>query len=169
MRIRAQLAFLALGFPLALSGCGDLLGSDEGGGPGGLEAIGPADGETAVSVLAPVMLHFSKKVSLESASAAVVLWNEGRQVEVVPELTNNGKAVVLKPVDPLDFGSPYRVEVSSLLRFRGGGNLAQSAQLGVHHRGPCPTGSRRGQPLHPSRGPLTRQHDGAMVWVLKMN
>jgi len=32
--------------------------------------------------------------------------------------------VAVKPVDPLDFGSTYRVEVTSQLRFRGGGNLA---------------------------------------------
>ncbi len=124
MRFRAHLAFLTLGFPLFLSGCSDFLGTNGGGGPGGLEAIGPEDGQAAVSVLASVLLHFSKQVSLESVDSAVFLWNEGRFVEVVSELTNRGKTVVLKPVDPLDFGSTYRVEVTNQLAFRGGEYLA---------------------------------------------
>jgi hypothetical protein len=122
MRPRRMAGILAVGMPIWVSGCVDLLGSG-GGGPGGLEGIMPLDGQTGVSVLSPVHLVFDKRVKLESVASAVVIWNGLRPVQVTPRLAFEGKAVVLKPVDPLDFGTTYRVEVSNLLRFRGGGTL----------------------------------------------
>ncbi|MBT8398138.1 MAG: M28 family peptidase [Gemmatimonadetes bacterium] len=123
MKPNRLLAMLALSLPIWSSGCGDLLGSG-GGGPGALEATVPAQGGNAVSVLSPVQLVFDKAVKLTSLSAAVSLWNGDRAVIVNPELAPDGRTIVLDPVDPLDFGTTYRVEVSELLRFKGGGTFA---------------------------------------------
>ncbi len=124
MRFSAPTVYLILGLPFWLSGCGDFLGSGGDGGPGTLESVMPSAGETAVSVLSPIELVFTKSVKKESAGMAISLWNGERRVEVSPELVSKGKAVVLQPVDPLDFGSTYRVELSEALRFRNGGTLA---------------------------------------------
>lgn len=116
-------AVLAVAVPILVSGCDDLLGSG-GGGPGELEEITPAEGQTDVSVLSHVQLFFNKKVDLESAPAAIVIWNGQRPVVVAPELGPQANIVRLKPADPFDFGTTYRVEVSDLLRFQGGASLA---------------------------------------------
>jgi hypothetical protein len=123
MSFRGVSAVLAVCLLVLASGCGDLLGSG-GGRPGGLEGTSPAHGQTDVSVLSEVQLFFDKKVKLESAAATVLIWNGPRAVMVTPELGPQGNILILKPDDPFDFGTNYRVEVSELLRFRGGGSLS---------------------------------------------
>ncbi len=122
MRFNRFAAFLALLTPLAVTACDDLFGSGDSK-PGALETTVPAQGENAVSVLSPIQLVFDKKVKPASLPAAVYLWNENRAVVVTPDLASDGKTILLDPVDPLDFGSTYRVEVNELLRFKGGGTL----------------------------------------------
>ena len=122
MRLSRVVAALAVGMPMFVSGCNDFLGSG-GGKPGVLEGIMPESGQSNVSVLSQVQLAFDRKVNLESAAGAIVLWNGQRPVMVTPELGPQGNIVVLKPDDPFDFGTTYRVEVSDLLRFLGGGPL----------------------------------------------
>jgi len=125
LRIANPVLLLTSGLMFSLSGCGDLLGSGGSGGPPALELVAPAAGETAVSVLAPVTLHFSKAVDPATISGAVSLWNGVRRVVLTPSLANKSKVVVLRPADPLDFGTDYRVMVSEALTFRGGSALPQ--------------------------------------------
>jgi hypothetical protein len=125
MRIAIPAILIMAGLMFSLSGCGDLLGSGGSGGPPALESVVPAAGERAVSVLAPITLHFSKAIDPATISGAVSLWNGGRQVVVVPSLASRNKVVVLRPVDPLDFGTDYRVMVSEALTFWGGSAFQQ--------------------------------------------
>jgi hypothetical protein len=119
-------AFLSsLGLSVVLTGCGDLLGSGGNGGPPDLESVNPASGETAASVLDSILLQFSRPVDPATLSGAVSLWNGERLVVATPSLAKKNKAVILRPVDPLDFGTDYRVVVSEALMFRGSSALPQ--------------------------------------------
>ena len=125
MRSIVAAVLSTFGLALVLTSCGDLLGSGGAGGPPGLLSVAPASGETAFSVLDPIVLRFTRTVDPAAVAETVSLWNGGRRVVVVPSLGSKDNAVILRPADPLDFGTDYRVVVSEAVMFRGGSALPQ--------------------------------------------
>jgi hypothetical protein len=127
MRPAPPAVFATFGLTLFFAGCGDLLGSGGGGGDPNIESVAPESGETSVSVLDPVIVKFSRRVDPTTLPQAVSLWNGDRRVLVDPILGNRNMAVILRPVDPLDFGTEYRVVVSGAVRFQGGAGLPEES------------------------------------------
>jgi len=149
MRFPIPAVISTLGLTVLIGACGDLLGSGGGGGPPILESAVPASGESGVSVLDPVVLLFSKPVDPATVPGAVSLWNGGRRVVANPSLGNKNKAVILRPADPLDFGTDYRVVVSEALMFRGGSALSQEESWEFGTEGlPPPTPNQDSLQLH---------------------
>ena len=127
MRPAPPAVFATFGLTLFLAGCVDLLGSGGGGGDPNIESVAPESGETSVSVLDPVIVKFSRRVDPTTLPQAVSLWNGDRRVLADPLLGNRNMAVILRPVDPLDFGTEYRVVVSGAVKFQGGTGLSEES------------------------------------------
>jgi len=138
MRSLVATVLSTFGLAVVLTACGDLLGSGGDGGPPGLLSVVPASGELNVSVLDPIVIRFSKPVDPASLSGTVGLWNGRRRVVVSPSLASRDRAVTLRPADPLDFGTEYRVVVSEALMFRGGSALPQEESWEFRTEGLAP-------------------------------
>ncbi len=138
MRSLVAAVLSTLGLAFVLTACGDLLGSGGGGGPPGFLSVVPVSGETDVSVLDPIVIRFSKRVDPTTVSGTVGLWNGERRVVVSPTLGSKDRVVILRPADPLDFGTDYRVVVSEALMFRGGSALPQEESWEFRTEGLAP-------------------------------
>lgn len=124
MRKVLRFGAFSLALSLGLTGCSDLFGSGDEATPAVLEAYSPGDGAFGVSVLSPVTAEFSRKVDLISLSEGVRLLDGGRALLVSLDLDSNGNTVTTTPSGPLDFGTEYRVEVTSGLGFMNGMNFS---------------------------------------------
>lgn len=94
-------------------GCSDLLDTDRQGFVILVHSFSPAPGERDVSVLAPVTITLSRKVDPGTSAPAVTLWDGTRRITAETALENRGRVLMVRPRNPLDFGSTYRVEISS--------------------------------------------------------
>jgi len=106
-----------------LLGCGDLLGSSNSGGPTTLKSLSPLDGETTVSVLAPIVVEFSGPVDPSVVPDVATLWNLERHVFTTSLFAVKNRVFELRPTDPLDFGTQYRATLSEALTLREGSVL----------------------------------------------
>jgi hypothetical protein len=132
LRVYAVVALVFL-----LSGCGDLLGTG-GDRPPILTGISPVTEEEGVSVLAPIVLEFSKAVPEAVAPGAVTLWDGQRQILTQASLGNRNRILQLQPTDPLDFGTTYRVALSDALTLREGSLLQQGGSWEFSTEGLAP-------------------------------
>jgi hypothetical protein len=94
-------------------GCSDLLDADRRGFNILVNSVSPVSGEEDVSVLAPVTITLSRKVDQGISAPRVTLWDGARRITAKADLENRGRVLVLRPGSPLDFGTTYRVEISS--------------------------------------------------------
>jgi len=109
-----------LGLMLTQVGCGDSVGPADG--PLGLRSASPTAGAEGVSVLASVTVEFSVQVDPASLTNGVRLEAAGRPVRAELALSR-GRTLVVTPADPMDFGSEYRVVLTSSLKSRSGAPL----------------------------------------------
>lgn len=129
---------LAILLAFSISSCRDLLGSGGSGSTPDLVDRVPSPGATGVSVLTRVYVEFSGAVDPVSLPGAVKLWSGGRSVAASLSLANRNRVVVVDLADPLDFGTEYRVTVSSALGFRGGDSLAKGESWEFRTEGKTP-------------------------------
>ena len=133
---RARPPILTFGaLALALWGCGDLLGSSDGGGPATLTSLSPPDGETNVSVLAPIDVGFSRSVDPAVVPDVATLWNNEILVSTTSLFAARNRLFRLQPTDPLDFGTHYRATLSGALTLREGSVLQGGSSWGFTTEG----------------------------------
>ncbi len=135
MRRYLVVSIAFVGLLLTQSGCSDSV--RPGDGLFRLQSALPVPGATAVSVLDSVVLRFSAEVSTAGLSDAVRLEARGRPV-IVEVVRRDRRTVVVSPAVPLDFGTEYRIVLTSALRSRSGSSPEGTTSWAFSTRGLAP-------------------------------
>ena len=133
---------------LSLVGCSDFLGLGDDDDAPVLESTTPAAGSASAPVLGAITLRFSTALNPLSVEESVRLESAGRAVEVEYSMADD-RTVEVTPTDPLDFGTGYRVVVTTTLVSFTGIPLEQTTSWTFTTRGlPPPVPSQDTLRLH---------------------